>query len=49
MTYQSFLVQMMTTSDAKLVKADVSKLAEKYGVKLEWAEGAVRIWLRRSR
>ena len=48
MTYQSFLIQMMTTPDAKLVKADPVKLAEKYGVSLEWAKMSLAHWLRRS-
>ena len=47
MTYQSFLVRMMTTPDSKLVAADVGKLAEKYGVAVEWARMSVNHWLRR--
>ena len=43
-----FLVRMVTTPDAKLLKADVSKLAEKYGVKLDWARMSIEHWLRRS-
>ena len=49
MTYQSFLVAMMTTPDSKLVKADIARLAEKYGVAVEWAEMTVAHWIRRAR
>ena len=36
----AFLVQMMTTPDAKLVKADPQKLAERYGLaKWSWGPG----------
>jgi hypothetical protein len=48
-----FLVNLMTTPDAKLVKADPARLAEKYLPGHSWGEEWVRLslqcWMRRSR
>jgi hypothetical protein len=46
--YQNFLVGMMTSKDAALVKADIAKLAAKYSVPIEWAKMSVDCWLKRS-
>lgn len=47
-----FLVNMTTTPDAKLRKADPARLAAKYLPQWEWGEAWVRMciekWLQRS-
>jgi hypothetical protein len=48
MTYETFLVGMMKTPDAKLHQADIAKLAEKHGVTIEWAKMTVKHWLDRA-
>jgi ribosomal protein S25 len=48
MTYQSFLVNMMTTPDAKLVTADPEKLAAKYQIPVDLAKMALKHWKARG-
>ena len=44
-----FLVNLVTTPDHKLVKADPEKLASKYGVSVEWVRMSLEHWKRRVR
>jgi len=39
---------MMNTSDSRLRRADITRLAEKYGVKKDWAEMTLKRWLERA-
>lgn len=43
-----FLVAMIRTPDDRLAKADVGKLAAKYGIRDDWAGFYLNTWLGRA-
>ncbi|WP_324807175.1 hypothetical protein SH584_11375 [Sphingomonas sp. LY29] len=45
----SFWTGLISTPDAKLVKADLAKLAARHEIPVEWAAFYLKTWLERSK